>query len=162
MVTEFSHDSILPFASLNDEQLISILNFDYTENEYFKQLEYVPFAYEENKYNYDLDATEFYISKRLVSIPKTNYISLDELSQLSSDSLTLANMNIRSIPRNLQYFKDIIMHNSSVSLNVIGFTEVSLDAHHSSLYDIPYSQTPGTLMVVVLYCMYPRGMFHMY
>lgn len=46
-------------------------------------------------------------------------------------------MNIRSILRNLQYFKDLIIYDSSVSLNVIGFTEVRLGAHHSSLYDIP-------------------------
>lgn len=59
MTIEVSQHNILPFVSLNDVQLISIFNFDYSEDEHFKQLEYVPFVSEENKYNNDLDATDF-------------------------------------------------------------------------------------------------------
>ena len=46
-------------------------------------------------------------------------------------------MNIRSIPKNFQYFKDTIMLNSSsININVLGFTETRLDHHFSPLYKL--------------------------
>ena len=131
------HSTLLPFASLNNEQLTSILYVDYVDIENFKKLEYTPFLLDKVRYNNELDVTDFYVRKRLMSIPQTMYLYPDELSQLGSNMLTLANMNICSISRNLQYFKDILMHNSSVNFKVIGFTEVWLDAHHSSIYELP-------------------------
>lgn len=56
---------------------------------------------------------------------------------LPSNTHTVSNFNIRSIPKNLQYFKDLIINNISTKISVLGFTEVRLEPHLTSMYEIP-------------------------
>ena len=46
-------------------------------------------------------------------------------------------MNIRSIPKNLQCFREIVLDMSHINFNVLGFTEIRLAPHLSSLYELP-------------------------
>ena len=83
-----------------------------------------------------MDANYFYSNNRSINAPITEYLHLDRLS-LVNNSLTICNMNIRSIPKNLQLFKDSVLHDSAVNFDVLGFTETRLQPHLSSLYEIP-------------------------
>ena len=49
---------------------------------------------------------------------------------------TVLNFNIRSIPKNFQYFSDTILH-LSFTFSALGLTKVRLAPHLSSLYLIP-------------------------
>ena len=76
---------------------------------------------------------EFFVHNRFNAVPK----SLDNPPPLCNRPLTILNLNIRSIPKNPQSIKDTIMHHSSIKFDILGFTEIRLDSHLCSLYDIP-------------------------
>lgn len=124
----------LPFSSLNGEQFFSVLNPHYNYDS-FKNLEYIPLTVEHDRYNRDIDADEFYIS-RSITIPKTVYFYLDHIPMFNTNDLTISNMNIRSIPKNINSFKDTVMH-TNINFHVIGLTEIRLAPHLTSLYELP-------------------------
>lgn len=124
----------LPFATSNDTLDSFILNPAVSSNYY--NLEYDSLA-SYDKYDNLLSADEFYSRNRLVSIPKCKYISLDDINLPSNNTLTISHVNIRSIPRNFQSFKDIVLSSTSFNINIIGFTEIRLDPQFSFLYNIP-------------------------
>lgn len=96
----FNISDELPFASLNNDA--SIL-----PNSNSHELEFQPFVIDDHKYSKDLDVDSFYTKYGLDTIPKTNYGYLDDFPVVNRNCLTICNFNIRSIPTNLQYFKDI-------------------------------------------------------
>ena len=128
----------LPFASVSDETLSFVLNtlspFYSVSN--LNNLQYDTFSPVDDKYNRNLDINGFYAQQRAVNIPQTNYISLDNMS-FEKNTLTLLNLNIRSIPKNIYDFVDTVLHVFPVKIDVIGFTEIRLDPHLSSLYELP-------------------------
>lgn len=127
----------LPFALLGSDELQYAINAPLISNTNFKELEFQPFPIDDNRYNSDLDVDLFYTKYRLDSIPKTYYSYLDDYPVINRKCLNLCNFNIRSIPRNLQCFKDVFINNHSLNINVIGLTEIRLEPHLSMLYDIP-------------------------
>ena len=74
-------------------------------------------------YNGELDANHSRVFSSCQNIPISKYISLDSLYSNGNDNLiTLLNMNIRSVPTNLQGFVDTILINSNVKFDVLDFT----------------------------------------
>ena len=126
----------LPFATLSNDSFHSIICYSTSFNNYYYNLEYDPFA-TYDKYDNLLCADEFYLCNRFTSIPKCKYIFLDNINLPSNNSLTISHVNIRSIPKYLQSFKDTILYSTSLNINVIALTEIRLDSHLSYLYDIP-------------------------
>ena len=95
------HDTLcieFPFASINDESLRFTLDYStssYSDN--FEHLEYNNFAKDFDKYNGDLDIDEFYLRYRSVNAAKSVYKFLHDISLPIHNTLTICNMNIRSI-----------------------------------------------------------------
>lgn len=139
MVTSETACYDFPFASLTDELFQSVLhNHSSVCNDYnYRNREYSSLFIENDKYNSDLDVNGFYLSNRSVSAPKSSYVFLDNMSLSNHNTLTIANMNIRSIPKNLHYFQDTVLHTIPCKIDVLGFTEIRLQSHLSSLYELP-------------------------
>lgn len=129
----------LPFSSLSDESLISTLTSDasLSNGNHYRNLEFDPWCVDDFKYNNDADVNRFIVRDTLVRVPKTNYVFADELPLSCNNNLTICNMNIRSIPKNLQSFRDTILCNTILDITVLGFTEVRLDPNYVSLYELP-------------------------
>ena len=129
----------LPFATIDNDQLYAVLNtsFILINVNKFSNLQFDPFTVDDNKYNNNLEVNEFYTRTRSLNLPKTEYIPLNDMSLMCNNSLSILNMNIRSIPRNFQVMTDEILHISPVKFDVIGLTETRLDSHLCSLYQIP-------------------------
>ncbi len=64
-------------------------------------------------------------------------VSLENIPASKSKCLIICSMNIRSIPKNLQYFQDTVLSNTSINFDFHGLTETRLDAHLTSLYELP-------------------------
>lgn len=134
----FSAESLcneLPFATLSDDVLMNsiVLSNNLDSNNGFPDLFFDTLLTDYDKYN----NVDRYNSFNTPDIPKTEYVYLSNLSLPSNNTLSILNLNIRSIPKNLQYFVDNIMHNSSFKLNIIGFTEIRLNPGITSLYNLP-------------------------
>ena len=127
----------LPFAVLSDEHFINFLNSQSFPCINLSHEEYNPLISDDSIYNNDLNVNNSYIRNRSIDAPKSNYTFIDDFSSFNKNSLTILSLNIRSIPKNLQYFKDTIMQNSNLNINVIGFTEIRLNPSLSSLYELP-------------------------
>lgn len=136
MDTRVSLCDALPFFAISDDAFNAAINYR-SDDSYLDNLEYSPFDTDECKYNSDLNVNEFYVQNRLATIPKTNYIYLDDFPTITDDTLTICNFYIRSIPKNMQYFTDTIMLNFNGNLSVLGLTETRLDSHLESLYELP-------------------------
>lgn len=129
--------SELPFAYLSSDDLISLINSN-NFNQSCKSFD--PFTITDDKYNVDLDITQSCLRSRFLNVPRDDYIFLDTFSSLSTDdatTTTLFTMNIRSIPTNFQAFIDLVLTNTFMNLNILGFTETRLDNDLISLYQLP-------------------------
>ena len=127
----------LPFLNLSDDSFHSFLSIPTLFNAVIhSDFEFDPFNIDDCKYNKDLDVNEFYLRNRSTTVPKTEYIFLDNISYLKRNTLTISNMNIRSIPKNLQCFREFILDISHINFSVLGFTETRLEPHLSSLYGL--------------------------
>lgn len=126
----------LPFATLNNDELrnnfVPSNNGD-SHNKCFN-LVFDPLLAGNEIYNKNVDEYDFFCN---IVIPKTEYVYLSNIELASSNILTILNLNIRSIPKNLQLFVDSVLHNSSIKLNIIGFTEIRLNPSLYSLYKLP-------------------------
>lgn len=128
----------LPFNTICDAVLqLAIHSYLQSNENNFDNLEFNPFFIDNEKYNKDLEVNEFLVHNRFIGVPKSKYIFLDNLTQLSNKALTILNLNIRSIPKNLQLLKDTVMYNSSIKFDIIGLTEIRLDSSLCTLYEIP-------------------------
>ena len=140
-VNELIIPNDLPFASVDDLEINHIFNNQSLDSyvNYSQNLEFDSLAILDDKYNNELDINELFTHYRHFNVPKSEYIFLDNFSLPINNSniITLLNMNIRSIPRNIQTFTDTILNNISTKFDVLGFTEVRLDAHLAQLYEIP-------------------------
>ena len=106
----------LPFLYLSDETFHSFLSVPtHTNAVIHKDFEFDPFKVDYCKYNQDLDVNEFYMCNRSTVVPKSEYIFLDNISYLKTNALTISNVNIRSIPKNLQCFREIILDISHIN-----------------------------------------------
>ena len=106
----------LPFLYLSDETFHSFLSVPtHTNAVIHKDFEFDPFKVDYCKYNQDLDVNEFYMRNRSTIVPKSEYIFLDNISYLKTNALTISNVNIRSIPKNLQCFREIILDISHIN-----------------------------------------------
>ena len=130
--------SELPFAYVNNYDLISLFTSDSPRQINTKSFD--PFAIIDEKYNSDLNVIHSCIHSGYLNVPKSDYVFLDSLSSINNNSTkttTLLSMNIRSIPTNIQSFIDLILANSCVRFDVIGFTETRLDYDLISVYQLP-------------------------
>ena len=122
MVNEF-----LPFASVNDYDLISLL--DNTEHciplHVLDELKYDPFKYYDNESNLSIECN----LNRL----DCNYNFCENLFQYNS-CLTLLAVNISSLPQHFDSFFDQCVNATSLKFDVIGFCETRLNDTICSLY----------------------------
>lgn len=125
----------LPFTSVEDVDLINL----FSDTSGYTNISFEPFPVSDDKYNSALDITRSSLSSRYLNVPSPEYISLDKLSSLTtySNITTLLNMNIRSVPTNIQSFEDLILSSICVNIDVIGFTETRLDEDLVPLYQLP-------------------------
>lgn len=101
----------------------------------YTDLVYDPFIKQDK---YDIPCVdELYLQKLYDCKPNCNYIYIDELKYSDNDTFSLFHMNIRSIPKNMNAFKEFVLSDSSVKFDVIGLTEVRLDSSLSSMYHLP-------------------------
>ena len=128
--------SELPFATLSDDMFMNniLLSSNSDSHNDFSKLVFDPLLTENDKYNNDIDGYNFF---SISDIPKTEYVYLSNFSLPSANTLSILHLNIRSIPKNLQYFVDNVMHTNSIKLNIIGFTEIRLNSSITSLYNLP-------------------------
>ena len=98
----------LPFATLTNDSFHSTICNLTSFNSYYYNLEYNPFA-THDKYDNFLCTDEFYLRNIFIYIPKCKYIFLDNINLPSNNTLTISHVNIRSIPKNIQDFKDNII-----------------------------------------------------
>lgn len=92
---------------------------------------------DEDKYNSDLHVTNLYTKFRNTNVMRSKYIELFHYSSKSNDVTTLLTLNIRSIPTNVQSFVDTVLGSVATKYNILGLTELRLEAHLSSLYQLP-------------------------
>ena len=128
----------LPFASLTNDSLQNVLS-DNSQSivSNYEDLEFHPFSVDNEKYNFDLEVNEFLLRNRLSNTPHTHYALLNDLTLESNRTVTIFNLNIRSIPKNFQILQDTVLHNFENNFDVMGFTEIRLDPHMCSLYELP-------------------------
>lgn len=80
---------------------------------------------------YDKDDYENNFSN-IVNIPNSEYKYLSNLCSPNANTLSIFNLNIRPIPKNLQYFTDTLIYNNSILLNIIVLTEIRLNSSLAS------------------------------
>ena len=126
----------LPFAYIDNSELINLLTCD-NLSQIDKSFD--PFVVLDDKYNSDVDITQSCLRSTYQNVPKSEYIFLESLSSINTNNAitTLLSMNIRSVPTNIQSFIDLILANTSVNLNIIGFTETRLHNDITQLYQLP-------------------------
>ena len=131
--------SHLSFNALNDNDLLDLLHNNVPSLHNFRNLHFDPLIILDEKYNSDLNVNYFFNNLRQMKIPDSNDTSLDSLNFLGSNNFNNLNLNIRSIPANLQLFTDIVLSQTNIysKLDVLAFTEVRLDQHLVSMYQIP-------------------------
>lgn len=100
----------------------------------FLNLVFDPSLSENDKYDNYIDGCNFF---SISDIPKTEYVYLSNFPLSSANTLSILNLNIRSIPKNLQYFVDNVVYHSDIKLNITGLTEIRLNQSISSLYNLP-------------------------
>ena len=88
----------------------------------------------EDKYNNDINVTNLYRQFNHLSFPRSEYLGN---VVLSNNNLMIITHIIRSIPRNLHLFLDLILSNFKDQLTIIGLRETRLCSHFSSLYQLP-------------------------
>lgn len=138
--------SHFPFNLLDDNDLLDHLQGIHTNvhcSYNFRNQHFNPLIILDDKYNSDLNINYFFNKLRHMKIPDTNYTFLDSLKSLGNNNFNILNLNIRSIPANLQTFTDIVLSQTNIysKLDVIAFTEVRLDQQLN-----PMNQLPGFKM----------------
>ena len=139
------HLSELPFASINNEELIQLLQLDRLNMcsriiDYFHDLNFDPLAILDDKYNNntDLDVNNFYKQTRNLNVPESEYMFIDSLSSTNVNAtFSILSLNIRSIPTNLQQFADTVLACSNIHFDVLGFSETRLDSELALIYQLP-------------------------
>lgn len=131
------HNTELPFASTDNNDLINIFNGQ-SQRDLSCNISFNPIDLLEDKYNSDLHVNNSSVFSKYYNIPKSDYVFLDSLYCDGNDNIiTLLNMNIRSVPTNLQLFVDSILVSSCVKFDILGFTETRLDLDLVNLYKLP-------------------------
>ena len=91
----------------------------------------------EDKYNCDLNVSNFLPQGNHLNIPRSQYTNLDGTYLPINNAFDVISLNIRSIPMNLQSFLDNVLCNVNIKHSIIGFTEIRLSPHLTSLYQLP-------------------------
>ena len=137
-MTSSSHSTDLAFSLVDDDDFTDLFT-----NECFTSL-YNNISFDllrvlDEKYNIELDVNNSYVISKCHDIPKSNYICMDSFCLQNNDPniITIFNMNIRSVPTNLQVFNDSVVASHGVKLDIIGLTETRLDSDIMNLYNLP-------------------------
>lgn len=135
----------LPYISLNDNYLLNHLQCDTIIQppiyKNFRKMFFDPLSIiVDDKYDINLDVNIFLKNSRNINISKPNYSFIDSINlEENSYTLTIFNLNMRSIPTNLQLFTDTVLSipNTVTKLDLLCFTETRLDQQLVPLYQIP-------------------------
>ena len=65
----------LPFTSIDNADFLAL--FVDTSNDYLYNMNFDPVSILDDKYNHELDVTNFYVQTRHLNIPQSAYIFLD-------------------------------------------------------------------------------------
>lgn len=121
----------LPFSTVDSNNFAELFMHEpYSDDIYLK-------CYSEDQQfdKYDCTLKE---CPPLLNVPDSKYVYFNSLNAMSCKNydLSILNWNIRSIPRNIQIFKDCILDVMNHKPDIIGLTETRLDSNIASLYHI--------------------------
>ena len=83
----------------------------------------------DEQYTNEIEVNDLFVHNRFNVVLELRYMFSDNpiLLPTSLLTITILNLNIKSIPPKNQFIKKMIMHNRSVKFDVLEFTEIRLD-----------------------------------
>ena len=130
-----SYSSELPFFSIGNDDFLNQMN----NNSSLSTFVFNPLDLIHDKYTSELDVNQSSLFSAYQNIPKTAYAYVDSLNlkNTGTSTFSILNMNIRSIPTNLQIFVDSFLIHAGIKIDVLAFTETRLDHDINKLYQLP-------------------------